>query len=89
MNIPLPDYGHWMRIQHNIICSYKELPDNFDGENNATFTINDETDRVNAKHLRKSQRLENEILSDKNYQKRFVKIAKSRYIIVAVLNDLI
>ena len=46
MNIPLPDYGHWMRIQHNKSVHIKELPDNFDGENNATFAINDETDRV-------------------------------------------
>ena len=89
MNIPLPDYGHWMRIQHNKSVHIKELPDNFDGENNATFTINDETDRVTPNTSENRKDLKNEILSDKKLSKNVSsKLRNPDTLIVAVLNDL-
>ena len=89
MNIPLPDYGHWMRIQYHKSVHIKELSDNFDGENNATFAINDETDRVTPNTLDDRKDLKNEILSDKRLSKNVsAKLRNPDTLIVTALNDL-
>jgi len=89
MNIPLPDYGHWMRIQHNKSVHIKELPDSYDGENNATFAINDETDRVTPNTSENRKDLKNEILSDKKLSKNVSsKLQNPDTLIVSALNDL-
>jgi len=89
MNIPLPDYGHWMRIQHSKPVHIKELPDNYAGDNIATLTPKEVRDQVTPNNTEDHKRLKNEILSDKKLSKNVSsKLHHPDTLVVAALNDL-
>ncbi len=49
MGIPIPDFGHWAKVQHNKDLRIKELPENHDGVNEVTFFLREEVDTVNKR----------------------------------------
>jgi hypothetical protein len=66
MDISPPEFGHWMKLQHNIPVDVKELPNEYTGENEVTFEINDESKGVNDKIISERSRLIKEIMSNPN-----------------------
>jgi hypothetical protein len=89
MNIPLPDYGHWMRIQHNKPVHIKELQDDYTGEDFATITLKDDTDQITPNKTEDRKNLRNKILSDKKLSTNVSsKLRNPDKLIVAALNDL-
>ena len=39
MDIPVPDYGHWMRLQHKKPVDIKELSNDYKGDTKVTFDL--------------------------------------------------
>mgnify|MGYP001225346610 CR=1 FL=1 len=89
MDIPVPDYGHWMRIQHNKPIEIKELPTDFKGNLEVTFEINDENNESKGEVISERNRLIKEIKSNHHLPiKVSSRLRNPDKLIIAAMNDL-
>jgi len=89
MNIPLPDYGHWMRVQHKKPIHIKNLPNNNPSVSVITFINDTDPDKVTKRATEGRNDFKKKLLSDKKLP--FTVPSKLRnpdQLIVAALNDL-
>lgn len=89
MNIPLPDYGHWMRVQHKKPVHIKDLPTESTSITAITFNLGNDPDKVTKRATEGRNDLKKKLLSDKKLP--FTVPSKLRnpdQLIVAALNDL-
>ncbi len=89
MNIPLPDYGHWMRLEHKKPVHIKDLPTESTSITAITFNLGTDPDKVTHKTTKGRNALKKEIIPNNNLP--FTVPSKLRnpdQLIVAALNDL-
>jgi len=89
MDIPVPDYGHWMRIKHNKQIEIKELPTDFNGNLEVTFEISDENNESKGEVLSERNRLIKEIKSNHRLPTKVSpRLRNPDKLIIAAMNDL-
>ncbi len=89
MDIPIPDYGHWMRLQHNKPVDIKQLSNDYNGEMKVTFELGEVVTEGKGEVLAERTRLIKEIISN-NRLPLIVssKLRKPDKLIIAVKDDL-
>ena len=64
MEIPVPDYGHWMRLQHKKPVDIKQLSNNYKGETEVSFELGEVAPEATGEVLAARTRLIKEINSN-------------------------
>ena len=64
MDIPIPDYGHWMRLQHKKPMDIKQLSNDYKGETEVTFELGEALTEDKGEVLAVRTRLIKEIKSN-------------------------
>jgi len=89
MHIPLPDYGHWMRVQHKKDVHVKDLPTDSTSITAITFNLGTDPDKVTHKTTKGRNALKKEIIPNNNLP--FTVPSKLRNpdkLVIAAMNDL-
>jgi hypothetical protein len=87
MDIPLPDYGHWMKLQHKKPIDIKDLQENCNCQNEVTFMIGNTDD--SEKVVSERNKLTKEISSNKVLPfKVSSRLTNPDGLIVSAMNDL-
>jgi hypothetical protein len=64
LSIPLPNMGHWQKLQHGVEVSKIELPGDYQGRQEYTLTIKDKESSHETLKLPKKNQLHDEIAKD-------------------------